>query len=79
MIRILIKRLWKISNKNEITILINTGIINRATNQIEIIRVENDIIEIDNMIAILMDKEEIMIIGIVVKAESYIEEAINNL
>lgn len=71
--------MWRSINKSEITTLINTRIINRVTNQIEIIRAENDIIEIDNMIAILMDKKESMIVEIVDKAESYTEEAINNL
>lgn len=69
----------RILNKNESLNQTNIETINIAINQTEIIRVGNDIIETDNMIAILMDKEENMIAEIVAKAESFIEEAINNL
>lgn len=69
----------RIHNKNESLNQTNIETTNIAINQTEIIRVGNDIIETDNMIVILMDKEENMIAEIVAKAESFIEEAINNL
>lgn len=65
--------------KNESIIQSDTEIINQETMLIEIIKVDKDTHEKDRMIIILMGNEENMIIEIEDRAESYTEEAINNL
>lgn len=65
--------------KNESIIQSDTEIINQETMLIEIIKVDKDTHEKDRMIIILMGNEENMIVEIEDRAESYTEEAINNL
>ena len=65
--------------KNESIIQTDTEIINQEIMLIEIIKVDKDTHEKDRMIIILMGNEENMIIEIEDRAESYTEEAINNL
>lgn len=65
--------------KNESIIQSDTEIINQEIMLIEIIKVDKDTHEKDRMIIILMGKKENMIVEIEDRAESYTEEAINNL
>ena len=65
--------------KNESIIQSDTEIINQEIMLIEIIKVDKDTHEKNWMIIILMGNEENMIIEIEDRAESYTEEAINNL
>ncbi len=65
--------------KNESIIQTDTEIIKQGIMLIEIIKVDKDTHEKDRMIIILMGNEENMIAEIEDRAESYTEEAINNL
>ena len=65
--------------KNESIIQSDTEIINQEIMLIEIIKVDKDTHEKNWMIIILMGNEENMIAEIEDRAESYTEEAINNL
>lgn len=65
--------------KNESIIQTDTEIINQEIMLIEIIKVDKDTHEKNWMIIILMGNEENMIAEIEDRAESYTEEAINNL
>lgn len=65
--------------KNESIIHSDTEIISQEIMLIEIIKVDKDTHEKDRMRIILMCNEENMIAEIEDRAESYTEEAINNL
>lgn len=73
------KTMRKRGNKNESIIMTDTKIISNETLPIKIHIVDRDLIENDSMIVIYTAKEGIMITEIEIRAESFTEEAINNL